>query len=382
MRKYKLNEDFFKKWSIEMAYTLGFFCADGHLATHKNFLCIQLHRKDQYILENFMKFMEYGGVIYDYGKKTTVSLNITSKEMNKDLMNFGLTRHKSQELRWIDQIPEQYISHFVRGYFDGDGHIGLAQAHNPNNKRLIVKMVSTLPFIERLKLEFEKIYGSKCGSIGCRETYFELTYTGTNTTRAFLDWIYKDSTEETRLKRKYDIYSSYINKEDYLQETVKIDFELAEKIREDYNNGLNGNELSLKYNVNRCSIKPILDNFTHTKEDNRDVRSKLYVTAWGETKHYLDWLKDERCLVDKNTLYDRIFKRNWDAEFSMITKPDKGRILAPGKKQNLMFSYNGVEKNLRQWSIEFNIPYTTLKSRIVKNNMTLEEAINKSLKTD
>jgi hypothetical protein len=374
MYKYSINKDFFKTWSNEMAYLLGFFCADGHLATHRYSFIIQIHRKDQYILENFMKFMNYNGRIYDYGKRTTVSLNISSKEITKDLMNFGLTRHKSQELKWINQIPEQYISHFVRGYFDGDGHIGLAQAHNPNNKNLVLSIVGTKEFLERLKSEFEKEHGNIIGHLRNEETYFILFFSGTNTTRAFLDWIYKDSTEETRLKRKYDIYSSYINKEDYIQETVKIDFDLAEKIREDSKNGLNSNELSLKYNVNRCSVKPILDEKTHVKSDNRDVRSQLYIEAWGEKKHYLDWLKDERCIVDKNTLYDRVFKRNWDPEFSMITKPDKGRILAPGKKQNLMFTYNGVEKNLRQWSIELDIPYTTLKARLNKN-VPFEEAI-------
>jgi hypothetical protein len=368
------NEKYFKTWSIEMAYFLGFICADGHLATNRNMLSIQLHTKDKYILENFKNFLNYDGNIYLRKDLPSANLWVISKEITQDLMDFGLTRHKSQELRWIEQIPEEYISHFVRGYFDGDGHIGLVQAHNPNNKNLIVKLVSTLPFIERLKLEFEKHHGSICGSIRNNDTYFELIYTGTNITRSFLDWIYKDSTEETRLKRKYDIYSNYINKEDYIQETVKIDFDLAEKIREDYNNGLNSNELSLKYNVNRCSIKPILDEKTHVKSDNRDVRSQLYIEAWGEKKHYLDWLKDERCIVDKNTLYDRVFKRNWDPEFSMVTKPDKGRILAPGKKQNLMFTYNGVEKNLRQWSIELDIPYTTLKARLNKN-MPFEEAI-------
>ena len=29
------NEDFFKKWSSEMAYVLGFFCADGSMITNK-----------------------------------------------------------------------------------------------------------------------------------------------------------------------------------------------------------------------------------------------------------------------------------------------------------------------------------------------------------
>jgi hypothetical protein len=365
-----------------MAYLLGFFCADGHLATHRNSFIICLHRKDQYILENFMKFMEYGGVIYDYGKRTTVSLSISSKEITKDLMNFGLTRHKSQELRWIEQIPEEYISHFIRGYFDGDGHVGLVQAHNPNDKKIIIKIVSTLPFIEKLKIEFEKHYGSECGSIRNVETYFELTYTGSNHIKSFLDWIYKDSTEETRLKRKYDIYYKYINNETYIEETVKIDFELAEKIREDFTNGLNSNELSLKYNVNRCSIKPILDNITHVKEDNRDVRSYLYVEAWGENKHYLDWLKDVRCIVDKHTLYDRLFKRNVPPEIAMTVIPDKGKTLwanPNAKKKTYLFTLDGEEKSIRGWSQDprCEVNYQKLKDRLLKNNLSLEVALKK-----
>ena len=308
-QKYKRNHSYFKLWSKEMAYFLGFFCADGHLDTSRNTIYIQLHRKDDYILKNFHNFFDYNGPLYYRPNSNSVQFNIYSKEITQDLMDFGLTRHKSQELKWIEQTPDQYVSHFVRGYFDGDGHVGLAQAHNPNNKKLIIKLVSTLPFIERLKIEFQKNYGSECGSIVDNNTYYELVYTGSNHTKSFLDWIYKDSTEETRLKRKYDIYNEFINKEDYLEQTVKVDFKLAENIRNDYKNGLNSNELSLKYNVNRCSIKPILDNITHTQEDNRDVRSQLYVVAWGENKHYLDWLKDERCIVDKNTLYDRLFKR-------------------------------------------------------------------------
>jgi hypothetical protein len=382
MNKYSINKDYFKTWSNEMAYLLGFFCADGHLATHRNSFIICLHRKDQYILENFMKFMEYGGVIYDYGKRTTVSLSISSKEITKDLMNFGLTRHKSQELRWIEQIPEEYISHFIRGYFDGDGHVGLVQAHNPNDKKIIIKIVSTLPFIEKLKIEFEKHYGSECGSIRNVETYFELTYTGSNHIKSFLDWIYKDSTEETRLKRKYDIYYKYINNETYIEETVKIDFELAEKIREDFTNGLNSNELSLKYNVNRCSIKPILDNITHVKEDNRDVRSYLYVEAWGENKHYLDWLKDVRCIVDKHTLYDRLFKRNVPPEIAMTVIPDKGKTLwanPNAKKKTYLFTLDGEEKSIRGWSQDprCEVNYQKLKDRLLKNNLSLEVALKK-----
>jgi hypothetical protein len=380
MRKYNVDFDYFKNWSVEMAYLLGFICADGHIASSRNSLLIQLHKKDKYILENFMKFMKFEGKLYDYSSKTTCTLHISSKEITQDLMNFGLTRHKSQELKWIEQIPEEYVSHFIRGYFDGDGHVGLAQAHNPNNKNLILKLVSTLPFIERLKLEFEKHWGSECGSIKNNETYYELVYTGSNHTKSFLDWIYKDSTEETRLKRKFDIYNEFINKEDYLEQTVKVDFVLAEKIRNDYKNGLNSNELSLKYNVNRCSIKPILDNITHIQKDNRDIRSQLYVEAWGENKHYLDWLKDERCIVDKNTLYDRLFKRNVPPEVAMTVIPDKGKTLwanPDAKKKTHLFTYQGEEKSILAWSKDFRceVNYQKLRYRLLKLELPIERAL-------
>ena len=380
MRKYNVDFDYFKNWSVEMAYLLGFICADGHIASSRNSLLIQLHKKDKYILENFMKFMKFEGKLYDYSSKTTCTLHISSKKITQDLMNFGLTRHKSQELKWIEQTPDQYVSHFVRGYFDGDGHVGLAQAHNPNNKKLTIKLVSTLPFIERLKIEFQKHYGSECGSIVDNNTYYELVYAGSNHTKSFLDWIYKDSTEETRLKRKYDIYNEFINKEDYLEQTVKVDFKLAENIRNDYKNGLNSNELSLKYNVNRCSIKPILDNITHTQEDNRDVRSQLYVVAWGENKHYLDWLKDKRCIVDKNTLYDRLFKRNVPPEIAMTVIPDKGKTLwanPESKKKTHLFTYEGEEKSILAWSKDFRceVNYQKLRYRLLKLELSIEEAL-------
>lgn len=383
MRKYNVDFDYFKNWSVEMAYLLGFICADGHIASSRNSLLIQLHKKDKYILENFMKFMKFEGKLYDYSSKTTCTLHISSKKITQDLMNFGLTRHKSQELKWIEQTPDQYVSHFVRGYFDGDGHVGLAQAHNPNNKKLIIKLVSTLPFIERLKIEFQKHYGSECGSIVDNNTYYELVYTGSNHTKSFLDWIYKDSTEETRLKRKYDIYNEFINKEDYLEQTVKLDFNLAENIRNDHKNGLNSNELSLKYNVNRCSIKPILDNITHTQEDNRDVRSQLYVVAWGENKHYLDWLKDERCIVDKNTLYDRLFKRNVPPEIAMTVIPDKGKTLwanPESKKKTHLFTYKGEEKSILAWSKDdrCKVNYQKLRNRLLKLDLSIEDALKES----
>jgi len=378
MRRTK-NEQYFKTWSNDMAYFLGFICADGHIATHRNMLSIQLNTKDLHILENFKVFLNYDGKIYFRKDLPSANLWVISKQITQDLMNFGLTRHKSQELKWIEQIPEQYVSHFVRGYFDGDGHVGLAQDSNPNKKKIICKLVSTLPFIERLKKEFEKIYGKEIGSIKDNGSYFELYYSGQQSAIKFLEWIYTDSNENNRLKRKYDIYQNYIaHLNDDVVETQKIDFDLAQVIRQD--NELNINELSLKYNVNRSALNDVLKNITHLQEDNRDSRSTLYIEAWGEKKHIKDWIKDERCVVDEGCLRDRILKRNVPVEIAMSTKPDKGKTLwvnSDSKKKTHFFELDGEEKSILQWSKDprCKVKYLKLKYRLLNKGMSLPEAL-------
>ena len=44
-----VNKDFFKKWSRDMAYVLGFFAADGYITVNKRggqFWCIDIRDKD------------------------------------------------------------------------------------------------------------------------------------------------------------------------------------------------------------------------------------------------------------------------------------------------------------------------------------------------
>ena len=46
------NDNFFKKWSSEMAYVLGFFTADGNMTKHKNGGCyIEFTSNDRKLLE-------------------------------------------------------------------------------------------------------------------------------------------------------------------------------------------------------------------------------------------------------------------------------------------------------------------------------------------
>ena len=54
-RKYTLNENYFKKWSSDMAYILGLWFADGCISG--NSFSISLHRDDKYLLERVLEKM-------------------------------------------------------------------------------------------------------------------------------------------------------------------------------------------------------------------------------------------------------------------------------------------------------------------------------------
>ena len=63
-----MKENYFKTWSNNMAYLLGFWFADGCIYNNKMF-DITVHKKDKYILKQFAKELEYDGNLIDYSNK-------------------------------------------------------------------------------------------------------------------------------------------------------------------------------------------------------------------------------------------------------------------------------------------------------------------------
>jgi len=58
------------------------------------------------------------------------------------------------------------------------------------------------------------------------------------------------------------------------------------------------------------------------KDVSRKMKSAKMLTAFGETKCQSAWLEDERCLVKKDSLVDRLNK-GWDAEKAISTPPTR-----------------------------------------------------------
>lgn len=135
-RIYTLNFDYFKTWSKNMAYVLGFIASDGNVCNNR--LKISVSRRDRDILEKIKEDLEYTGNIFDENSKCkdkefqTSTLSITSKTLCEDLKNLNITENKSLTLDLEGVIPKNFRLDFIRGYFDGDGSIGFMY---PSNSR-------------------------------------------------------------------------------------------------------------------------------------------------------------------------------------------------------------------------------------------------------
>ena len=193
------------------AYILGLIYADGNL--FKNVIDIRLHEKDKEILLKISKYV-YGKNTLKYSKskkwlakngKTYTSdgqwrFTISSKQVTSILRKVGLTENKSLTIRF-PKLKSEFISHFIRGYFDGDGCIFVSKKYKNTNR---VTMVSNYLFCEDLKYQIEKFLKINACVQYKTENVGTLSISGNKQIITFMDWIYQDA--NLKLNRKYQKY--------------------------------------------------------------------------------------------------------------------------------------------------------------------------------
>lgn len=108
------------------AYVLGFIYADG-CNTRKG-LQIGIHEKDKEVLEFIKSELNISNSLryispYKSGWSYKWELSVKSIELSTILTNVGCPPAKSLILQFPNFVSERLMSHFIRGYFDGDGSI-------------------------------------------------------------------------------------------------------------------------------------------------------------------------------------------------------------------------------------------------------------------
>ena len=138
--------------SKEKAYWLGFLYADGCVHSNSNEISITLKDRDH--LEKFRKAIKSNNKIGESIDKRFSSMpkiyhfSIKDKQLKSDLIKWGCVPNKSLSLTKIPNIPRDFVSHFIRGYFDGDGSLHWLNG----TKNFRISFVGTAPFSFRQSL--------------------------------------------------------------------------------------------------------------------------------------------------------------------------------------------------------------------------------------
>lgn len=123
-RKYKVNEEFFKTWTHDMAWLLGMIVTDGWLINkpEKSQTMLAISQKDITMQDKIRKVLKSDHPYSVPTKTTTPKLIIGSSTIVKDLIELGVVPNKSLIMK-MPIVPDQYMSSFIRGVIDGDGWV-------------------------------------------------------------------------------------------------------------------------------------------------------------------------------------------------------------------------------------------------------------------
>lgn len=221
----QVNQNFFQSWSPQIAYVLGFIFADGAIedVQKSSRTCyIAIISKDLSILEKIRSVMNSSHkfykrkaetLVFPGGKRYTSGerfvFRIGSKLMYNDLLSLGVTPRKSLTILFPN-IPLAFLSHFIRGYFDGDGCLFLIKRRYPR----IIFTSGSKQFLEGLSINL-----SATLQIPIKSAYSQLQKSGnpcyrlhynTKISRKILEFIYHDLEKAPYLERKFAIYQKYL----------------------------------------------------------------------------------------------------------------------------------------------------------------------------
>lgn len=219
LRQYSLDETYFDNIDTQnKAYILGFLYADGNVGKNKYNIQLSLQEEDKHILEKIKQEIKSDIPLYykcNTGKqnhKNVYSLIINNKHMHQSLINVGVVPQKTFLIKFPNFLNQNLISHFIRGYFDGDGCFGFYKRKDRKNSyHTVFTLIGTNDFCQIVKQIIEEKLNVHCYIGYCHQKYESpircLSISGRINCQKILDWIYKDA--EMFLTRKNNKYIEF-----------------------------------------------------------------------------------------------------------------------------------------------------------------------------
>ena len=118
-----VDESFFDEWNQLSAYVIGFFYADGAFEHGKTF---RLYSGDYDLLLEMGKAMKLERRV-EGPYKRNYRLTLNSQRLYTKLLVIVGAKRKLGDVQY-PETPKDVEADFIRGFFDGDGHVGLKKS--------------------------------------------------------------------------------------------------------------------------------------------------------------------------------------------------------------------------------------------------------------
>ena len=191
---------------------LGLFFADGCVA--KNGSSLVLGSIDEELVDIFCKLLFIGNSskrVYQRNRKSFWVASASRVALVKDLIELGCTPQKSLTLKF-PSIPLEICSHFIRGYFDGDGCISSRKRQNHYVSRW--ELMSTSSFCLKVS-EILETQGISCYIFN--PPSFKQSVVAVENKQSLnvlFDYLYQES-GDLRLSRKYLKFQNLLTGDSY-----------------------------------------------------------------------------------------------------------------------------------------------------------------------
>lgn len=201
-RKYTVNHHFFDVIdTIDKAYFLGLLAADGQVQA-PSLIRLDLMEEDIHIIESFKNALNtsYPIALYPANDKQVARLAMHSLPMFTALNNLNIVQNKTLIFR-PPILPEHLRSHFLRGYFDGDGCL----TKNKHTNKYSFSILGTKEMIEFAQVELGLEHLSISQRFPEREkNNYTFAVSGNKQILRIMEYLYQDSSVSNRLERKYN----------------------------------------------------------------------------------------------------------------------------------------------------------------------------------
>lgn len=197
-KKSTINHELFTYGSKSADYWIGYIIADGNISCVRRSNRLSLATTDTEIKD---KFISYCGANYHLQSSNLHIMYFSNKKIVDILMSYGVSPKKSLTIELTIPIN----NHLLRGIFDGDGCV-----HNKRNCCKIttgsIKLgTQIVNYLERFNI-YSKLRLRK------NTNHYDVWVERKEDFKKFFDLIYQDSEQCIQLDRKYQKFTSILNK--------------------------------------------------------------------------------------------------------------------------------------------------------------------------